>query len=152
MGDDLMQRLKDSLAPCWLARFTDTPCDGALVRCHVLAQQRLRQEYPEGAIWLEGREKAVSLKSWERDALGSAPNAPARVEMMTLEALQADSRLWVWGCGGPMGQGGHHGEFDGYKLKVPFEKLRPETITFVEELRLMAHLERDRRFEHTEAS
>lgn len=136
---------------CWFAQFTDTPCDGALVRCHVLTQQRLRQEYPEGAIWLEGREKAVSRQSWERDALGSAPNAPAIVRAMSLAELQRDDRLVEIGCGGAMGPDGHHGEFDGYKLKVPFARLRPETIAFVDELRLLAHLERDRRFEHTEA-
>lgn len=140
------------MASCWLARFTDTPCDGALVRCHVLTQQRLRQEYPEGAIWLEGREKAVSRKSWERDALGAAPDAPVTVRSMSLSALQKDERLTVIGCGGPMGQGGHHGEFDGYALKVPYAKLPPETIAFVDELRLLAFLERDRRFEHTEAA
>jgi hypothetical protein len=31
---------------CQLARFSDTPCDGELVRVHLIPKQRLRKELP----------------------------------------------------------------------------------------------------------
>lgn len=150
---DLMGPLQASLGMvCWFAQFTDVPCDGALVRCHLLTQQRLRTEYPEGAVWLEGRMQALSWFSYERDGLAHLPTAGPVIARMSLRELKDDRRTWVHGCGGAMGNGGHHAEFDGYKLKVPYSAIPPETIAFVDELRLLAMFERDRRFEHTEAS
>jgi hypothetical protein len=33
---------------CWFVRFADTPCDGRLVRCHLISRQQLRRAgYPE---------------------------------------------------------------------------------------------------------
>lgn len=35
-----------------------------------------------------------------------------------------DDRLWVWACGGPMGNGGHHGMLDvSKKLRIPRDRL-----------------------------
>lgn len=35
-----------------------------------------------------------------------------------------DDRVWVWGCGGPMGCSGHHGMLDYSRtLRVPRERL-----------------------------
>lgn len=134
---------------CWFAQFTDAPCEGALRRCHLFPQQRLRQEYPEGAFWLEGRTRALSVRSWRRDALSAAPDAPQIVRTMSLEELQADPRLWVPGCGGAMGISAHHGMFDGYDLIVPRSRIPAECVAFVEELRLGAFLDLDRRYDHT---
>lgn len=131
---------------CWLAGYSEKPCDGALVRCHLLSQQRLRLEYPAGAVWLEGRAQALSWAACQRDGLLHRPDGPALVRRVSLAELQADERGWVWGCGGAMGPDGHHGEFDGYKLKPPLSAVPPETIAFVDELRLLAFLELDRRY------
>ena len=65
-------------SPCFFAEFgvfehdQRTPCDGRLVRCHLIPRQVLRR-----AGWDE----------W-------------------------DARAWVFGCGGIMGDSGHHGAFD----------------------------------------
>ena len=127
---------------CWLAQFTDTPCDGALVRCHVLQRQWLRQEYPEGAVWLEGTFTAVSARVLRRDHIAVEP----AVLTMSLPRLENHPRLWEWGCGGAMGNGGHHGSFDGYKLPVPRIGVCLDTRLFIARLGLTAKWERDRRF------
>jgi hypothetical protein len=76
---------------CWLAQFTDTPCDGALVRAHLIKRQVLVKEIPLRA----------------NDAI-------------------ADPRSWVPACGGPMGNGGHHGMLDHSRtLRIPIDKLPP---------------------------
>lgn len=134
---------------CWFAAFSDVPCEGALRRCHLFPQHRLRQEYPEGAIWLRDRPRALSARSWRRDAFSTAPDAAVVVRTVSLEELQRDPRLWVPGCGGVVGVSGHHGMFDGYKLVVPREKIPVECVAFVEELRLGAFLELDRRYQQT---
>lgn len=71
---------------CFLAPFSDKPCDGRLVRVHLISRSLLKRNL-----------------------------SPA-------DALRAinDPRSWVWGCGGPMGNGGHHGMLDHSKtLRVP---------------------------------
>lgn len=135
---------------CWLAQFTDTPCDGALVRCHLLQRQWLRQEYPEGAVWLQGRSTALSWYVWERELRHVATSEP--VERMSLRQLERDPRLWVKGCGGIAGNGGHHGAFDGYRLLVPRGKVPWEAVRFIVALGLDARWERDRRFSETVAA
>jgi hypothetical protein len=101
-----MPALSDMARPrprfCWLARFASTPCDGGLVRCHLLPRQLLRRE-------LKSRWRAVA----------------------------ADERSWVFGCGGPMGNGGHHGELDQARtLRVPREALPPGLVELAGELGL----------------
>lgn len=87
---------------CWFAGLPDAgPCDGGLVRCHLIPKQLLKRLFPHG---FDGRSLAV---------------------------LQADPRSWVWGCGGPTGIGGHHGQLDtSRKLRVP----RPLLPSGVEEM------------------
>jgi hypothetical protein len=60
-------------------------CSGRLVRCHLLPQQLLKSTRAYKA--LESNEVAAH---W----------------------FLYDPRAWVWGCGGPVGCGGHHGMFD----------------------------------------
>jgi hypothetical protein len=87
---------------CWFKRLPDAgPCEGRLVKCHLIKRQVLVRE------------------------LGKREG----------ERLVRDDRTWVWGCGGPMGPGGHHGQFkpDGPK-GIPLSLL-PEGYT-----RLMAEL------------
>ncbi len=39
-------------AVCWLAQFSDKPCEGRMDPAHLLAKNRMRQEHvPEEAIW-----------------------------------------------------------------------------------------------------
>jgi hypothetical protein len=130
---------------CWLAAFSETPCDGPLVRAHLLTRQRLRLELPEGAVWLSGREKALSWRAVQRDGLLERPGAPRVLRRMSLRQLQEDERLWVPACGGSTGLEGHHGEWDGLRLTVPRVKVPPEMLAFVDELGLTAFLKRDAR-------
>ncbi len=71
---------------CWFARNVVGcgPCDGQLVRVHLLPRSLLKREFR-------------SLKL----------DPP-----VALRALVEDPRSWVWGCGGPMGNGGHNGMLD----------------------------------------
>lgn len=133
---------------CWLARFTDTPCEGALVRCHLLQKQWLRQEYPEGAVWLQDAPVAVSARDLRRDHILYDDSA----RVMDLATLETHPALWRWGCGGAMGQGGHHGMFDGYKLTVPRAEVPFETRLLISHLQLFPRWERDRRFSETVAA
>lgn len=93
---------------CWFSMLPDAgPCDGRLVRCHLIPKQKIKREaaffpYPGGA-----------------------------------KALVADPRCWVWGCGGPMGPGGHHGQFkpDGPR-PIARHRLPPGLEEFAEEMGL----------------
>lgn len=100
---------------CWFASVPDAgPCDGPLVRCHLMPKHVLRQNFPKG---FEGRALAV---------------------------LQADPRSWVWGCGGSMGLGGHHGRLDtSRKLRIPRNLIPAETEELAAELGLTPWLDRE---------
>jgi hypothetical protein len=56
---------------------------------------------------------------------------------LPLRRMQDDPRCWVWGCGGPMGPGGHHGQFkpDGPR-PIPRHRLPPALEEFAAELGL----------------
>lgn len=136
---------RDTNPACFLAQFTDTPCEGALVRCHILQRQWLRQEYPEGAVWLPGAPTAVSARDLRRDHVAYDDTARF-TDLATLENHEA---LWVWGCGGALGNGGHHGMFDGYKLAVPRLRVPIEARLLIAHLGLFPKWERDRRFSET---
>lgn len=77
---------------CWFAQLPAAgPCDGRLVRCHLIPKRLLRQE-------------------WRTAHHGQRPNDERSLPFRTLRELVDDPRTWVWGCGGPMGNGGHHGQ------------------------------------------
>jgi hypothetical protein len=119
---------------CWFSMLPDAgPCDGRLRRCHLIPKNKLAQEFPNGAIWPVG-------EGWP------AKRAPALEVLrefgpagfgMSLRELQADPRCWVWGCGGPMGPGGHHGQFkpDGPR-PIARHRLPPGLEEFAAELGL----------------
>lgn len=45
-----------------------------------------------------------------------------------------DPAVWVWGCGGPTGVGGHHGRLDFARtLRIPRYRLPHELEVFAEE-------------------
>lgn len=55
-----------------------------------------------------------------------------------------DERVWVWGCGGPTGVGGHHGKLDYSRtLRIPRELLPPEVEDFAEEHEIQWWLDRE---------
>lgn len=85
------------------------PCDGQLVRVHLIPQQQLKRT-----------------------------DAYRRQEL----ALY-DRRLWVWACGGIMGNGGHHGMLDVSKrLRIPRSALPVELEDLAVELGLDWWLDR----------
>jgi hypothetical protein len=93
---------------CWFSMLPDAgPCDGRLVRCHLIPRQKIKRE-SRGNLRADGT--AASLN---------------------------DPRCWVWGCGGPMGLGGHHGQFkpDGPRL-IARHRLPPGLEEFAAELGL----------------
>jgi hypothetical protein len=66
------------------------PCDGPLIRAHLIAKQIIKREVFSVLAGEHGREKARKL----------------------LEPYVWDERGWVPCCGGPTGIGGHHGRLD----------------------------------------
>jgi len=109
------------VAGCWLADLPDAgPCSGALVHAHLIPQQLIRFHYPEGAVLVGGR--------WQEDSyrLRLAGEIDA-TDARTLRDLQNDPGTWVWGCGGPNGLRGHHGQLDAHRLELPRAKV-PERV------------------------
>jgi hypothetical protein len=105
---------------CWFAALPDAgPCEGRLVRCHLIPQQLIRRE--------------VRTLAALRDPRGEIP--------VRLRAI--DPRCWVYGCGGAMGPGGHHGRFkpDG-PLPIPRRLLPAGLEKFAAELGLGWWLDR----------
>lgn len=91
---------------CFLAEFSDKPCDGRLVKAHLLPRQLLKREHVEHAI--------------------------------------TDPRSWVWACGGPMGNAGHHGMLDTSRtLRVPRDRIPRVTEDLAKELGLTWWLDRE---------
>lgn len=98
---------------CWFARIPGAgPCDGRLVRCHLLTRQVIRRE------WKSLMHGDALMHAFRERARGRG-DLPGR-----MRDIIDDPRTWVWGCGGAMGPGGHHGMFkpDG-QLPVPRERL-----------------------------
>jgi len=88
---------------CWLASLSDTPCEGRLVRGHLIAQQTIKREFPNGAYRLpSGR--------WVRIERGVRMDRS--VDQRSRTALVDNPATWVWVCGGLTGVGGHHGLLD----------------------------------------
>lgn len=95
---------------CWLQRHGEMeggrvmpPCDGRLIKAHLIPRQLLDREFPNGTT-----------------ILGT---------YYTLEDLLDHTATWVLACGGPMGNAGHHGYLDvARRLRVPWRALPPATI------------------------
>jgi hypothetical protein len=108
---------------CWLAQFSDKPCDGRLVRCHLLPQQLINR----------------TVKS-------ANPGVHKKALIDLLAVAIRDPRGWVWGCGGLHGNAGHHGMLDQSRtLRVPYEALPPELLEFASELGVTWWLDREYR-------
>ena len=109
------------MSACWLAQFASTPCDGRLVKAHLIPRQLLRRECPNG-FTVEDEDGAYTI---------------------ALDKLIEDRSTWVWACGGPMGDGGHHGMLDQSRtLRVPRAMLPRRVEWFAEALGLEWWLDR----------
>lgn len=124
---------------CFLARFSDRPCEGALVRTHLIEQQKLAKTFPGGAF-LDGRLGWVAVSR-------ITPVRSDSSQGRSLRSLQDDPGTWVWACGGAMGLEGHHGDLDGRRsvhrpLRVPRVALPEAVELFAATFGLEAYLER----------
>lgn len=111
------------------------PCEGVIIRAHLIPAQRIRREFPWGAFKVDG---GVAWQRRERDA-----PLPAGALFLPVDAIEWDPRVWVPMCGGPTGIGGHHGQFDGRTLSVARASLPPAVEEFAEQFGLEWSLERD---------
>lgn len=112
-------------ASCWFAELPNAgPCDGKLVKCHLVTKQTLRKD-----VWANRTREAL---------VASGVPLPK-----TRQQLFNDPRAWVYGCGGPIGQGGHHGQYkpDGPR-PIARHLLPPEVEEFARELRIVWWLDR----------
>lgn len=108
------------------------PCDGALVRAHLVPRQLLKKSFPHGVLLEHG--------TWRR-----ANRYEDRYELphRSAGALALDERSWVLCCGGPMGNGGHHGQLDvSRRLRLSHDQLPATVIEFANELGLGWYLDR----------
>jgi hypothetical protein len=122
---------------CWFAQFSSQPCEGGLIRAHLIPKQRFRAEFPNGAVLVDGK--------WLRAVEGQFMREDPEVEIAarrTLAELQDDERAWRPCCGGLVGLTGHHGDFDGHRLHISFTELPSETIEYAAELGFLPRLER----------
>jgi hypothetical protein len=100
------------------------PCDGRLVRCHLVPRRVIAEAVQKR---LHDARRAGEITREEYDA---------RVSGEIVRANR-DERSWVWGCGGPMGNAGHHGMLDASRtLRVPRHRLPVAVVEFAEELGL----------------
>lgn len=117
---------------CFFADLPDAgPCDGQLVKAHLLPRQRLRREFALGVVLEDGKWRKLK-RTEDRYEL------PYR----NLRALIDDPASWVPCCGGPTGIGGHHGDLDGLRLRLSREQLPEAFIWFCEELGLGWYVDR----------
>lgn len=143
---------------CWLAgRPGVGPCDGRLVRAHLIPKQRIKREYPLGVWWAPGEVYAVVRNGrngslvrvvrsfrWERGhTLPDVRPVDLDVAEVTVDELVWDGRCWVPVCGGPTGCGGHHGAFDGRRIMVSRVDLPGAVEDFARDCALEWSLDRD---------
>lgn len=117
---------------CWLAELPGAgPCDGRPVRCHLIPRQEIARAV-QAILHEKRRAGQIDRGTYDRIVNG--------------EVLKAcrDSRSWVWGCGGPMGISGHHGQLDAERtLRVPRYRLPEGLEAFAVELGLGFWLDRE---------
>ena len=122
---------------CFLAAFSGLPCEGALVKAHLIPKQLMRRTVPKGAVRIDG--------VWQRPVealfiLADELDPPRR----TLRELQEDSRSWVPACGGLTGISGHHGMLDHSRLlRIPRFEIPEHVEEYARELGLMWWIDRE---------
>ena len=107
------------------------PCDGALIKAHLIPRQLLKREFRYGVLLEDGQ--------WRKaDRYEDRYELPWR----TADDLCDDMRTWVPCCGGPQGVSGHHGQVDGYQLEVTRDMLPAAVEEFAETFGLGWFLDR----------
>lgn len=116
-------------AACFFAGWPGAgPCDGRLVRAHLIPKQLIRREV------ISARSKDPSGGRWPVDTAQRAE----------LARILWDERVIVPVCGGPMGLSGHHGALDAARtLRIPRERLPVAVAEFAEEFGLTWWLDRE---------
>lgn len=114
---------------CWASMWVPGagPCDGQLIKAHLLPKQVIRRELAAG---VKERRFNGSLRSLKevREAL---------------EDLVWDAAVWVPMCGGPTGIGGHHGQLDHSRtLRIPRDAIPSDLEAFAAEHGLSWWLDR----------
>lgn len=98
---------------CWLAQFTNTPCNGRLQRVHLISKQRIKRALRSGA----GRLRAEHME-------------------LSADEIVWDDRAWVPGC-----EAHHHMLDQSRKLQIPRWAISPATEQYAREYGLMVFLE-----------
>lgn len=119
--------------PCYLAahgvmanpRETMLPCSGLLVRAHLIPQQTLLREIIDPMNRLKEPTKFRALRKTPESL-----------------AILWDPRVWVWACGGPMGNGAHHGLFDHGRISLPRQALPDGLVEFAHQYGITWAIER----------
>lgn len=118
---------------CFFAGRDDAgPCQGFLIRGHLLPRQLLRREFPHGVVEDGGRWWALKRGEERHD-----------LPFRSLDDLIRDERGWLPMCGGIMGDGAHHGAFDtSRKLRIAREELPAAFLEYADEIGLSWWVER----------
>lgn len=108
-------------------------CSGQLVRAHLIKRQVLTREFKHGCVYEGGQWWPLERGEDQHD-----------LQFRSLDDLISDERSWVAMCGGPMGDGGHHGVAypDGWQLVITREELPESFVEFCEELGLGWYIQR----------
>jgi hypothetical protein len=102
------------------------PCDGALIRAHLIPRQKIKQAV-RGNHYFPESHKVSAVEQQQR----------------AIRDWLDDPRSWVPCCGGPMGLSGHHGMLDvSRKLRISRDVLPAAVEEFAAELGLMWWLDR----------
>jgi hypothetical protein len=108
------------------------PCDGRLIRAHLIPRSLLKREFPHGVLLEDGRWRKATRYEDRYD-----------LAHRTWQLLAADPRSWVPCCGGPQGNGGHHGQLDHSRtLRIPRDQLPEAVEQFAAELGLTWFIDR----------
>jgi hypothetical protein len=115
------------MTECFFAGWPNAgPCDGRLIRAHLIPQQKIKRAVRSNHYFAESRKESAM-----------------EGEQRAVRDWLADERGWVPCCGGPMGLSGHHGALDvSRKLRIAWEQLPPGLVEFATELDLLPWLER----------
>ena len=112
-------------------------CDGPMDRAHLIAKQRIKREYPYGAVL------ASPAPGHGRGSWAAAPKAvrpedyPHGFELMTPQMVMWDERVWVPACRL------HHANFDNHAFRIPRAELPAAVEAFAREFNLEWCLDAD---------
>ncbi len=122
------------MTACFVAGWPGAgPCDGRLVRAHLIPRQCIKREVRYGIVRENGRWRPLGRYE-DRYDLAHVP----------VGELVNDPRTWVPMCGGICGNGAHHGMLDhSRKLRIPRSALPAGLEEFAAETGLTFWLERE---------